>query len=101
MGNLTVKAYGETVTMEEGSTLLDLAKQYQKREKHDIVMAYLNGKLCELFKPLQDQCEVQFLTTADEIGFQSYKRSATLLMLKAIDDVMGIPKIFRCVSCIR
>ncbi len=95
MGNLTVKAYGETVTMEEGSTLLDLAKQYQKREKHDIVMAYLNGKLCELFKPLQDQCEVQFLTTADEIGFQSYKRSATLLMLKAIDDVMGHSKDFQ------
>lgn len=89
MGNLTIKVYGEQVEVPEGTTLLTLAKQYQERESHDIVLAYMNDKLCELFKPIQDEVEIRFLTTADEIGFQSYKRSATLLMLKAIHDVMG------------
>ena len=89
MGNLTIKVYGEQVEVPEGTTLLTLAKQYQERESHDIVLAYMNDKLCELFKPIQNEVEIRFLTTADEIGFQSYKRSATLLMLKAIHDVMG------------
>ena len=88
MGEIAVKVYGEQVTLEEGITLLELAKRYQEREKHDIVLAYMNRKLCELHKKVQDGTEIRFLTVADEIGFQSYKRSATLLMLKAIDDVM-------------
>ncbi len=89
MGNVTVKVYDETIQVAEGTSLLELAKQYQEREAHDIVLAYMNGKLCELFKPIVMDSEIRFLTTADEIGYQSYKRSATLLMLKAIDDVMG------------
>lgn len=88
MGEITVKVYGEQVTLKEGITLLELAERYQEREKHDIVLAYMNRKLCELHKKVQDGTEIRFLTVADEIGFQSYKRSATLLMLKAIDDVM-------------
>lgn len=95
MGNVTVKVYDETIQVTEGTTLLELAKQYQEREAHDIVLAYMNGKLCELFKPIISDSEIHFLTTADEIGFQSYKRSATLLMLKAIDDVMGHKKDFQ------
>lgn len=95
MGDVKVTVYGETISVKEGTTLLELSKQYQQREQHDIVLAYMNGKLCELFKPIQSDCEIQFLTTSDEIGFQSYKRSATLLMLKAIDDVMNHSKDFQ------
>lgn len=95
MGDVRVTVYDETISVAEGTTLLELAKQYQAREQHDIVLAYMNGKLSELWKTVQDGCEVQFLTTADEIGFQSYKRSTTLLMLKAIDDVMNHAKDFQ------
>ncbi len=95
MGEVKVTLYGETIQVEEGTTLFELAKQYQEREQHDIVMAYIDTKLCELMKPIQNDCQVRFLTTTDEIGFQSYKRSATLLMLKAIDDVMGHSKDFQ------
>lgn len=89
MGEIKAKVYGEEITLEEGTTLLTLAKQYQEREQHAIVLAYMNQKLCELYKTVQDGAEIRFLTIADEIGFQAYKRSATLLMLKAIDNVMG------------
>lgn len=88
MEQITVKVYGENIQVPAGTTLLELAKRFEEREEHAIVLAYLDGKLCELFKEVTDHCEVQFLTLADEIGFSSYKRSTTLLMLKAIDDVM-------------
>lgn len=65
MGEITVKVYGEQVTLEEGITLLELAERYQEREKHDIVLAYMNQKLCELHKKVQDGTEIRFLTVAD------------------------------------
>ncbi len=89
MGDVTAKIYGETVTIPAGTPLLSLAKQYREREAHDIVLAYMGDKLCELRKEISSDQEIRFLTTADEIGFQTYKRSATLLMLKAIHDVLG------------
>ncbi len=95
MEQVTVKVYGESIQVPAGTTLLELAKRFEEREDHAIVLAYLDGKLCELFKEVTDQCEVQFLTLADEIGFSSYKRSTTLLMLKAIDDVMEHSKDFQ------
>ena len=95
MEQVTVKVYGESIQVPAGTTLLELAKRFEEREEHAIVLAYLDGKLCELFKEVTDQCEVQFLTLADEIGFSSYKRSTTLLMLKAIDDVMEHSKDFQ------
>lgn len=95
MEQVTVKVHGESIQVPAGTTLLELAKRFEEREEHAIVLAYLDGKLCELFKEVTDQCEVQFLTLADEIGFSSYKRSTTLLMLKAIDDVMEHSKDFQ------
>lgn len=95
MEQLEVKVYGETIKVPAETTLLELAKQFQEREEHDIVLAYMDGKLCELFKPVTNHCEIRFLTVADEIGFSSYKRSTTLLMLKAIDDVMEHSKDFQ------
>lgn len=95
MEQLEVKVYGETIKVPAGTTLLELARQFKEREEHDIVLAYMDGKLCELFKPVANHSEIRFLTVADEIGFSSYKRSTTLLMLKAIDDVMEHSKDFQ------
>lgn len=85
---IRVKVYDEEKLVPQGTTLLELAKEYQKRENHAIVLAYVGTKLTELHKCITADCQVRFLTTRDEIGFQAYKRSVSLLMLKAIDDVM-------------
>ena len=49
----------------------------------------VNGKLRELHKHLKADCTIQFITTRDAIGNQTYKRSACLILLKAIYDVAG------------
>lgn len=72
----------------EGTALEKLAKKYGACEKGEIVLAYRNGHLCELHKTVTEDAEVVFITTADKIGMDTYKRSMVLMMLKAFRDVL-------------
>lgn len=79
----TIKEY------EEGTSFLDIAKEHQSEYDSDIVLVLKNKKLCELFKKVTNDCEIQFVTTKTSPGIEVYKRSATLIMLKAFYDVAG------------
>lgn len=73
---------------EQGITLEEIAKKYGKIEGDgDIVLAYRNGHLCELFRQVTEDAEISFITTADKIGNAAYRRSMILMMMKAFRDV--------------
>lgn len=80
---------GKKTDVLEGMTYLDLAKEYQKNYPHDIVLVLENGKMRELFREVRDESIVEFLTTGHLDGYKTYKRSAVLLLMKAIFDVGG------------
>ena len=71
----------------EQITLLELATQMQQQYDAKIVLAYVDGRLAELSKIIDNDCEISFVTTKDTIGHQTYRRSAVLLMLKAMKDI--------------
>lgn len=73
-----------------GTPYLELKQEFQKEYKNEIVLVMEDGKLKELRKRIQKDCEIQFITTKDEVGSRSYRRSVSQLLLKAIYDV--IPK---------
>ncbi len=81
---------GKTVEVQDKTTYLDLAKQYQKDFPDEIVLVLENRKMRELFRKVRDSSTVTFLTTSNVDGYKTYKRSATLLLLKAIYDVAGM-----------
>ena len=81
---------GKKTTVREGTTYLELAREYQSGYPHDIVLVRENGKMRELFREVKGESVVTFLTTGQVDGHKTYKRSATLLMLKAIYDVAGM-----------
>ena len=74
---------------EEGTGFLEIAKEWQGQYDNDIVLVLRDGKLCELRKKVSGDCTLQFLTTATAPGIEAYKRSATLIMLKAFYEVFG------------
>ena len=71
--------------------LMEAALEAQGRYPHKIVLARVDGKLSELSENvfIQDTCNYEWVTTADTSGMQTYRRSVTLLMLKAVRDVYG------------
>ncbi len=87
---MQITVEGKRTEVPEGMNYLELAKRYQKNYSNDIVLVIENGsKMRELFRPVKADAQVEFLTTASTDGFKTYRRSATLLLLKAIYDVAG------------
>ena len=75
--------------VKEGTTLSDLAKQVQRPQEPIILLAYMDGKLRELFTPMTKDCHVRFVTLKEQAGYMAYKRTATLMFLKACEDLLG------------
>ena len=79
---------GETSkTYPAGTTYQTIAADFQQDYPNDIVLAFANDRLQELRKTLDQDIELRFVTTEDQIGQQTYKRSLCFLMVKAIYDV--------------
>lgn len=77
----------QTVAVEEGTTLQELAARYQENYADAIVLALVDHRLRELGKPVSKPCTVSFLTVTDKDGKRTYRRSVTLLMQKAVHDL--------------
>lgn len=75
--------------VKEGTTLSDLAKHVQLPQEPIILLAYMDGKLRELFTPMTKDCHVRFVTLKEQAGYMAYKRTATLMFLKACEDLLG------------
>lgn len=73
----------------DGTSFLEIAKEYQPRYKDDILLVCADGKLRELHKTVKEDCELQFITARDKPGMQTYQRSAMFMMLKAFYEVAG------------
>ncbi len=85
-----VKIGEETRQYEAGITYLEIAQEFQHLYAHPIVLVYVNKyRLQELNKELKKDCELGFITTADYIGYQTYRRSMCLLLVKAVHNVGG------------
>lgn len=67
-----------------GTSYEAIAGDYQDPEENDIVLVWANDRLRELHKCLEEDCCLSFVTTGDKIGFQTYRRSMVLLLMKAV-----------------
>ena len=78
----------QTMEVLEGTTYEQLAKQSLTNAAEeipgDIVLVKVNDKLQELPKTVKEDCTVNFVTTAEPEGANSYERSMLLLINKAI-----------------
>lgn len=71
------------------TTLLDLAAQYQDEHENDIILAFVDNKLMELFNTVKEDCTVRFVTTAEDAGHKTYTRGMILVLLKAFYSEFG------------
>lgn len=85
----TVIVDGEERQYEAGTTYQQIAEEFQDRYENDIVLVFADGKLRELRKKIKRNCAISFVTTSEEIGIQTYRRSMCLMLVKAVHDVGG------------
>ncbi len=87
---ITVEIAGKKKQYEKGITFEQIANEYQEAYDGLIGLVAVNGKIKELFKRLKKDCTVSFFTLKDDIGNKTYVRTATMLFLKAVNDVFGV-----------
>ena len=98
-----VTVLGETKEYPEGTPYGEIVSAYADRMLHDVVLVTVNGRLRELHKRLSGDCQLELITTAEPIGHNAYRRSMTMLLLKAVYHVAGhenIRKVVLHFSCL-
>ena len=92
MANITLKINGKDYSYEQGTSYEKIADDFQAENEDLIALVVENGKLKELSKKAVKDAEISFVTRRDEAGRKTYQRTVILLMVKAIDDVLGKDK---------
>lgn len=87
--NIKVEVNGKEYEYPANTTLLDISKDFKKDYKDQIILAFVNNKLLELFKHAPTNCSIRFVTTADDAGNKTYVRGMILVMLKAFYSEFG------------
>lgn len=87
-----ISVNGETREYSAHTSYGEIAKKYQKNYDSDILLAEVNGRLKELFNPVEESGEVIFHTRSTAVGMKAYRRSAILLMAKAFHDLTRTEK---------
>jgi len=77
------KSYADNITYEE------IAADYQAEYGDTIALVLADDKICELHKTASDGKHISFLTYRDTIGHKTYMRTAIMLFLKAVTEVVG------------
>ena len=86
---ITLEIDGEKKQFPRGITYRKLAEQYQHTKKNRILLVLADNRLRELYRKAKDKARVRFMTIEDTAGYNAYRRSMCLMMLKAIHNVLG------------
>ena len=84
----TVMIKGAIHQYDKGTTFESIVKEYQEQYNNSIALIYFNGKMKELNKRLERDGVISFITTGDNAGHNSYVRTAQMMLVKAVRDVM-------------
>lgn len=85
----TVMIKGAIRQYTKGTTFETIVKEYQSQYNDSIALVYFNGKMRELNKKLERDGVISFITTADQAGHSSYVRTAHMMLVKAVRNVLG------------
>ncbi len=86
---VNVNILNQTYEFPEGTSLEQIANDVQSGYPHRIIMSRMNGKLKELSQSVVTDSTIEFLTMGDKIGERAYRRTATLVLTKAVADLLG------------
>lgn len=87
MVKLTIN--GKVWEYPDGITYKEVVQDFEKEADSPVIAVLAGGKLRELYKKATGDCDVKMVTTRSTIGNNTYKRTACLILLKAIYDVAG------------
>lgn len=89
MEKIKIKIDGRLYSVDEKSTIEEVINTNMPEERFKYILAFKNSKLTELGTVLDRDCEISLVSKNTVMGLDTYKRSLTLIMVKAFADVIG------------
>ena len=86
---VTLVIEGKERQYKSGTTYEEIVKEYQPAYDNQIALVSINGKIRELFKKATKDGKLEFFTWKDAVGNKTYMRTATMILMKAVHDVVG------------
>lgn len=86
---IEITCCGRTRTYPSGITLESVSKDFMGDYSGSIILAKYNKKLRELSRRVKHSANVEFITTGEKTGHQTYVRTATMVLARAVSDVSG------------
>ena len=83
MVNITLPD-GSVRQYEQGITPLDIAKSISEGLARNVLAAKVNGKVVELYRPIEQDAAVQLLTWNDEEGKSTFWHTSAHLLASAL-----------------
>lgn len=87
--NVNVIHDNKTLKVDEFTTLQDISKEYTQYFKGNIMAAVVNNRAKPLNCKVTEDCTVEFIDITSSEGMRVYQRSATLIMIAAVNSVLG------------
>lgn len=86
---VVLEILGEKKEYPYGTQFIEIAREYQHTEEYPILLVMAGNRLRELHRRAKENGVIQFVTIKDQAGYNAYRRSLSLMMLKAIHKVLG------------
>lgn len=93
---ITLTVEGKERQYEKGISYEEIVAEYQEAYAGQIALVSVNGKIHELFKRAVRSGTLEFFTLKDAVGNKTYVRTATMLFMKAVHDVLGAEPAQNC-----
>lgn len=92
MDKIAVNMEGKEYNVDKGITVKEFIDTNVGDKEHKFFLAMIDNKLVELGIKLKRDCNLRLIERETVMGYDTYRRSITLLMVKAFADVLGTKK---------
>lgn len=79
----------EEIFVDAGTSLYEISRLKQNEHTSPIMAGIMNGKLKELIEVVEDDISLEFVDLTHVDGYRIYQRTLSLILLRAIFDVLG------------
>ena len=92
MDKITISMSEKKYTVDKENSIKDFIDEFVKDDAHEFLLAMKDGKLTELSRKIKRNCHIELITRGSVMGYDTYRRSLTLLMVKAFADILETKK---------
>lgn len=80
---------GEKKEYPYGIPFIEIVREYQHTQEYPVLLVMEGNRLRELHRRAKEDCVIKFITMKDQAGYNAYRRSLSLMMLKAMHKAVG------------